>query len=109
MADPVVDSKECPVCHASAVVRGQPSKFGTPTFQCGGCGAMLKTKLTVRALWALPVLAIMLAITLEIFTWLRATTFLPSILMAGVLGGLIGVSYAVTSRMAQRALEFVRA
>ncbi len=39
MEDPVIGSKKCPGCQASAVVRGQKSKFASPSFQCGACGA----------------------------------------------------------------------
>lgn len=109
MTDPVLDSKRCPVCHASSILRGQRSKFGTPTFQCGSCGAILKTRLTVRALWALPVAVIMLALTFAIVTWLRASSFLSPTLMAAAIGGLIGLSFAVSNRVAQRALEFAKA
>ena len=62
MEDPVIGSKKCPVCQASAVVRGQKSKAGSPSFRCGVCGAELRSKLTLQALWALPAEVLMLAV-----------------------------------------------
>ncbi len=109
MKDLVIGSKQCPVCQASAVVRGQKTKVGSPSFQCAACGAELRSKLTLKALWALPAEVLMLAVAYAAVTWLRGISFSSPSLNAAVFSGLIALSIAVSSRMALRALTFVRA
>ncbi len=109
MEDPGIGSKKCPVCQASAVVRGQKSKFGSPSFRCDACGAELRSKLTLMALWALPAEVLMLAVAYAVVSWLRGTSFSSPSLNAAVFGGLVALSVGVSSRMALRALTFARA
>jgi len=109
MDDPVIGSKRCPVCQAPAVVRGQKSKIGSPSFRCGACGTELRTKLTLKVLWALAAEILMLALTYAAVTWLRGTAFSSPNVNVAVLGGLVALSFGVSSRMALRALTFARA
>lgn len=109
MEDLATCSKGCPVCQASAVVRGQQSKLGAPQFRCGACGTELRSKLTLKALWALPAEALMLAAAYVAVSWLRSSSFSSPGLNGAVFGGLVALSIGISSRMALRALTFSRA
>lgn len=109
MKDLVTSSKACPVCHSFAVARGQQSRYGAPTFQCTACRSELRSKLTFKALWALPAEVVMLAAIYIAFTWFRGSSFSSPTLNAAVLGGLVALSIGISGRIALRALTFARA
>jgi len=109
MKDLVIGSKTCPVCQATAVVRGKPSRRGSPTFRCEACGSELRPKLTAAALWALPAKVLMLAAAYVAVGWFRDSVFSSPTAIAAVSCGLVALSVGISSRMALRMLTFARA
>ena len=108
-ADPVVRptllAKRCPACGSDAVFR-RPSVGFLAAFECGNCHAQLRVAFTWRVLWALPALAISCGAMYLGATWLKEQGYSGSALLSGFIGGMAGLSFGVSTKVALRGLIY---
>lgn len=103
-------SKECPACHAEAVERASTGiSFNRPTHRCGKCGAALKSVFTSSALWAIPVGAALLSVSVFAILWLQQSQVVAGTFRAAIIGGIAAVAPAITFNVMLRGIVFVRA
>jgi hypothetical protein len=107
MAEFNVLSRRCPLCREPSVepIKGRLS-FGLPTHHCAKCGAELKTTFTLSALWSIPVSAIALSVMYIAITWLQQSQEITGVIRAGLMGGIVALSFSITANVALRGIVF---
>ena len=80
--------------------------FRLPTHRCAKCGAELKTKFTLFALWSFPVGVIVVGVMYVAITWLQQSQAITGTVRAGLIGGIVALAFSLTANVALRGIVF---
>jgi hypothetical protein len=107
MASFNVFSRQCPVCHAVAVVKnGGSDRIRGATHRCSNCGTQLKVVATPYVLWSIPAMVLVLGLAYALFSSLKGSAMFNGALRAAVDGGIGALCLSLVLNVAARGLVF---
>src|ERR1700686_1744921 len=106
-ASPVLSKlpARCPVCLGQMIYKTDATALVPRTFTCVNCKSVLTTTITPRILLVVPVLLAM-CVVLYSTELLRRAGFLSGVLLVAAQGGIAGLGFALTMRLAIRGLTY---